>query len=96
MYGKKNALEQNINDVRYSIYCQKSGKISCDALPPCWNSLKLHIKRANYQVCVWRSSLESFKNIADPTGHGWVMKDKKIDIEWMNCSPAPDEVRNLF
>jgi len=95
MYGKKNALEQNINDVRYSIYCQKSGKISCDALPPCWNSLKLHIKRANYQVCVWRSSLESFKNIADPTGHGWV-KDKKIDIEWMNCSPAPDEVRNLF
>ena len=56
MYGKKekDAERQriSINDVRYTIYCQKSGKISCNALPLCWNSLKQHIIRANYQTLV--------------------------------------------
>jgi hypothetical protein len=36
MYGKKGAQRQgiSINDVQYTNYCQKSGNISCDALPP--------------------------------------------------------------
>ena len=26
----------------YNIYCRKAGKISSDALPSCWNTLKQH------------------------------------------------------
>ena len=94
MYGKRDAAMQDIssNDVRYAMYCQSAGKISCNTLPPCWNSLKQHIKRSNYQVYVWRSCLQELTNIAEPIGNGWVMTDNKIDIEWMTCSPAPDEV----
>jgi len=32
--------------------------------------------------------------IEEPTDdHGWCMDDDKLDIQWMTCSPAPDEVR---
>ena len=46
LYGKK------CNDVdllRYDLYCAKGSKVEPEALPPCRSSLKLHIFRANYQ-----------------------------------------------
>ena len=31
-------------------------------------------------------------NIEEPVLHGWVLSDGMLDIKWMTCSPAPDEV----
>ena len=32
-------------------------------------------------------------NIPDPVKHGWkVGDDGSIEIDWMDCQPAPDEV----
>ena len=71
MYGKKNAFELGIslNDLRYRIYCQKAGKVNCEALPPCSNVLEQHIKRVNYQTRIWRTCLETATERGSPTDH---------------------------
>ena len=58
MYGEKATINQRrtIDDLRYSIYCQKGGKVSYDVLPPCRNVLQQHIRRSNYQAYIWTSS----------------------------------------
>ena len=45
MYGWK---ENDIDHVRYRMYCKSGGKISCHALPPSNDALKLHISRAKF------------------------------------------------
>lgn len=38
-------------------------------------------------------ALTSMVNIQDPVTHGWkVGDDGSIEIDWMDCQPAPDEV----
>ena len=76
MYGEKNVHSQGIstNDLRYNIYCQKAGKIPCDALPPCWNTLKQHIKKVNFQTRIWRKCLQAWVEEDPQVGHGWYME----------------------
>ena len=49
IYGWK---ENDIDNVRYGMYCESGGKISCDALFPCNDALKLHISKANYKAYI--------------------------------------------
>ena len=50
MYGRRpTGSSVDVNDTRYFICCQKNGKVSYDALPPCANVLDQHIARSNYQ-----------------------------------------------
>ena len=44
LYGKKG---QNVDLLRYELYCAKGGKVDPEALLPCRTSLHLHMKRAN-------------------------------------------------
>ena len=67
--------QENINNVRYKIYCSKQGKISLASLPPCRHTLKKHCQRANYQTRIWRRCLEQNYLIANPTDHGWIDDD---------------------
>ena len=94
MYGKKDALKLGIsvNDLRYDIYCRKSGKVSCEGLPPCLNVLSQHIKRANYQTKIWRMCLDPLVERCDPSEHGWGKDDGGLFVKWMTCNPALDEV----
>ena len=86
----------SVNDVRYGMYCKSGGKISCEKIPPCEDVLRLHIRRANYQAYIWRQSLVSQQHEADPQEHGWCLDDEGcLDIQWMNCRPAPDEVTDF-
>ena len=73
------------------IYCQNAGKISGDVLPPCWNTLKQHIKRVNYQTRILRKCSQVWVEEDSPLCHRWCMEDEKLDIEWMTCIPAPEE-----
>ena len=93
MYGKKNLHSQDIpiNHLRYNIYFQNAGKVSGDALPPCWNTLKQYIKRVNYQTKILRECLQVWVEQDSPLCHRWCMKGEKLDVEWMTCSPAPEE-----
>ena len=52
MYGWKGY--DSVDEIRYRMYCQSGGKISCEHLPPCAEVLELHAMRANYQPRIWR------------------------------------------
>ena len=82
----------NINDVRYKVYCGKRGKVALSELPPCRNTLSLHNKRANYQCRIWRLCLEANPEIENPNQHGWIEEGDDLCINWMDCQPAPDSV----
>ena len=90
MYGWKG--HESLNEIRYCMYCQSGGKISCEQLPPCNDVLELHMMRANYQAYIWRQSLGPQQTEVD---HGWLRDEESncLDIKWMRCNPAPDEVR---
>jgi hypothetical protein len=89
LYGSKC---EDINHLRYKLYCAKRGKFECERLPPCRASLLQHSMRANYQSKVWRSALINDPQIPSPNGYGWTINGDGISINWMDCQPAPAEV----
>ena len=93
MYGQRSNENLSVNDARYNIYCQRQGKVSSSMLPPCHDVLIQHIKRVSYQTHIWQRSLDQFIRVDSPVGNGWFMDDSRLDIQWMTCNPAPDEVR---
>ena len=95
MYSKSGG--SHLNELRYKIYCSKRGKITCDDLPPCNFAFVQHCKRANYQSCIWRLALQGTPNVPSPVDYGWHHDDVEdnLNITWMTCRPAPDEVRTV-
>ena len=93
MYGKQPTPDISLNDLRYMLYCQESGKSSLELLPPCFNVFQQHCKKENYQTYIWRQCFNPLMEADEPTDHEWCMDDGKLDIQWMTCNPAPDEVR---
>ena len=49
----------DVNLLRYKLYCSKKGIIDCEKLPPCKSSLDQHLLRANYQSCGNSSQIPS-------------------------------------
>ena len=87
---------QDINLLRYSLYCAKGGKVEPEALPPCRSSLKLHVLRANYQSAIWRHVVFPQPNVPSPHGHGWDICEDTITIQWLGSKPAPEEILELL
>ena len=92
MYGGGSESEGNVNELRYKIYCQRSGKIGINMLPPCLNILTQHLERVNYQSRIWHQCLVPSPSIRTPDGNGWCINDDKLDVLWVTCNQAPDEV----
>ena len=80
------------------MYFKSGGKISCDALPPCNDALKLHISRANYQAYTWRQGVMAQQEQLDPVNHVCMHDDKEncLTVKWMKCRSTPDEGRMLI
>ena len=78
------------------MYCSKNGKIESEMLSPCQNALKQHMLSSNYQSAVWRRALESNPIYPSIEDHGWKMTTERIEIQWMTCRPAPDQVLELL
>ena len=91
MHRKQPTPDISLNDLRYMLYCQKSGSSSLELLPPCF-VFQQHCKRANYQTYIWRQCFNTMMETDEPTDCGWCMDDGKLDIQWITCNPAPDEV----
>ena len=90
VYGNK---VNDIDELRYKLYCQSAGKIGCEYLPPCQDVLRLHARRANHQAEIWRDSLIQYQDELNPEEYGWMVDENgDLDIKWMNCNPAPEEV----
>ena len=46
----KNAGTNEVNELRYRLFCLKKGDVDSNQLPPCDDSLRKRALRANYQV----------------------------------------------
>ena len=92
MYGWKGY--DSIDGICYCMYRQSGGKISCEHLLSRAEVLVLHAMRANYQARIWRESLVQFQSEVNSEDHGWFIDgtNDQLDIKWMRCNPAPDEV----
>ena len=99
LYGSKTIT--SIDELRYVTFCAKKGNIESQNLPPCQNTLHKHIARANYQAAIWSRAVEQDPKIPSPEKHGWLLS-KEVDgtialnIDWMDCSPAPDSILELL
>jgi hypothetical protein len=84
---------RDVNELQYQLFRAKKGEIDSSQLPPCEDCLQQHSLHANYQAAVWRKSLEQNPNIPSPeSGHGWVLEDDHLVVEWMTGPPAPEVV----
>ena len=106
MYRKQPTPDRSLNDLRYMLYCQKSGKSSLELLLlllpllllllllllPCFNVFQQHCKRANYQAYMWRQCFIPMMETGEPADHRWCMDDGKLDNQWMTCNPSLDAV----
>ena len=87
---------EDVNDLRYQLFCMKRGEVESSQLPPCRDCLIMHAQLANYQAAVWRRSLNPTAEIHNPIKHGWTEEDGKLAILWMRSPPAPDAVLQLL
>lgn len=96
MYASSSKI-QDVNELRYNLFCAKRGEIESSQLPPCKDCLRLHILRSNYQAAIWRHCLVNQPTVPDPKEHGWTTDEEgNLTIEWMRGSPAPDAVLQLM
>ena len=86
----------DVNELRYRLFCAKKGKLDSNQLPPCADCLRKHSLRANYQAAIWKRSLQSCPQVPSPVGSGWCLEDGKLTIDWMSGEPAPQAVLELL
>lgn len=86
----------DVNDLRYRLFCSKKGEIDSSQLPPCVDTLRKHCNRANYQTAIWCRSLQCSPEVPSPVGHGWSLEGDELTIDWMCGEPAPKAVLELL
>ena len=84
--------QDDVNKLRYELFCSRKGKIESSQLPPCQHCLMKHIDRANYQTLIWKLCREQYSLIAPPEENGWKQLDGQLVIDWMTTSPAPNTI----
>ena len=99
MYAPKQQ-SVSVNEIRYPLFCAKSGDIESHQLPPCQDCLRKHTQRANYQAGLWRRSLSNNAQAPNPAGNGWTLETVDsngiLAIDWMHVQPVPDAVLELL
>lgn len=95
MYAPKPGTN-NVNDLRYNLFCSRKGEVESHQLPPCQDCLKKHSERANFQAAIWKRSILADPNTPVPVRHGWKMEEGHLVIDWMDGSPAPEAVLDLL
>ena len=105
MYGRKLG---DINSLRYEKFIQrfstKPGEVltsyngvDMSLLPPCQESLKMHVRRENYQSLIWKKADEATPSIPGPDGHGWNTNvEGELEICWTNSNLIPQELADII
>ena len=58
--------------------------------------IKQQYLHASYQSKIWRDCIADEFFVPPPEGHGWTITNGEINIKWMDCKPAPEEVSLVF
>ena len=73
-----------------------SKNVDLRSLPPCRRSLEQHIQRVNYQVGIWKRSHIPEPDVPDvKSGHGWVLKDDKLETLWYTGDVLPQQLIDI-
>ena len=83
----------DIAQLRYKLFSQKS--LGGAKLPPTYDAALYHIKRANYQMLIWKNACIPNLNLPSPDGNGWKMLDGEIVSQFMNNKAAPNVILEL-
>ena len=68
LHGHK---DDSTDVTQYKLYSARQQRLEAKCLPPCWNSLSLHVNKACYQDYIWQQYLESHLDIPSPIGLDW-------------------------
>ena len=106
MYGGKHFTD--VNEMRYSKLrekcCSSPGKtfdssrnIDISVLPPCKKCLVQHIRRVNYQVCIWKRSHFATPECPNPAdNHGWHVIDGILEPKWLDGEFIPQTLIDVL
>ena len=93
LYGVKC---KEVNEARYTIFERKLSKdkkiTDMSVLPPCHQTLDLHIRRANFIAKEWRSAHISNSESTSSRENGW---NEQMEPKWFEIA-MPDDVEELF
>ena len=64
--------------------------IDLSIFPPCRRILAQHVKRVNFQVCIWRRALDRFPEIPSSLDHGYhVTEARTLEPLWFEGDVIP-------
>ena len=95
----------NVDSLCLSILTKKCGNpekldprktVDLTTLPPCSSTLLQHIRRANYQVAVWKGADDQFLEVPPAEGHGWVAGDLGLEPLWCEGPILPHGLSELL
>ena len=67
------------------------------ALPPCLDCLEQHVKRANYQVAIWKRAHITEPLVPNPhEGHGWTIEDGVMQPLWTSSEVLPKQLVDIL
>jgi hypothetical protein len=91
LYGEATS---KLNQLRYKLFTKKH--LDSSKLPPTEESALHHVKRANYQCCIWKHARERYLSLPSPDGSGWT-KDETGNLvpKLMANDPAPKSLLEL-
>ena len=92
LYDK--STEYDINDLRFKLFSRKG--ISGEKLPPTLDALTLHLRRANYQCYIWKSSCTPLLSLPGPNGNGWIRTEHGLEHDKMLREAVPDAIIELI
>ena len=81
---------ESVDKARYLLFCTGSKEEA--SLPPTQDALTQHVKRANYQLCIWRHCFKSQPEVV----MGGQLKVMALSSVWMTKAPAPDDILQSF
>ena len=54
------------------------------------------MKRGNYQYLDWKQASNTNFELHSPIGHSWQDNERRLEIVWMECKPAPESLMKLI
>lgn len=79
---------ENVAEARYRLHASRD-IVKESQLPPSINAVNYHIRRAAYQIYLWKQSLIPNINAPSPTDNGW---DSALAPIMCYPSPAHDDI----
>lgn len=73
-------------------YSSKGGNIDYKKLSTCISALLQLSCAANYRCNFLKLGKHPYPSVSSPDGHGFLIGDQGLHIDWNNCLSAPQEV----